>query len=400
MNLETVRQLARNPLVLSLYAPSLLASFCETMLIPVMPLFVASFEVNYGTIGLVLAMDSMGRILGDIPAGMLLRRYDRKYLMLVGMGLGTLSTALLFLAPTILTVAALRLITGMTMALFNVARHAYIIDAVSQSKRGRALALFGGLHRVAKVGSPVFAGLVAKVFGLRAPFVVYGILGIVVLILLGLYVPLLHKSRQENPAHVGHNHLLATIQKYHPVLLTAGSGQILVQMIRNGTAAIVPLFGAEVLALTVDQIGLILSVAGIVEMLMILPAGYIMDHLGRKYAIVPTFVMQAVGMALIALTAGFWGLLAAVSLIGFANGLSSGTMMTIGADLAPPEARGEFLGIWRLIGDAGFAGGPLVVGGIADLLALHTAALVLSGVGFAAAGIFIVFVPETLKKPA
>ena len=82
----------------------------------------------------------------------------------------------------------------------------------------------------------------------------------------------------------------------------------------------------------------------------------------------------------------------------FANGLSSGTMMTLGSDLAPHSARGEFLGMWRLVGDGGVMGGPAVVGGIADLLSLPAAALVLSGAGLAAAGIFTFFVPETLVK--
>jgi len=86
-------------------------------------------------------------------------------------------------------------------------------------------------------------------------------------------------------------------------------------------------------------------------------------------------------------------------LIGFANGFSSGSMMTLGADLAPKNARGEFLGVWRFIGDAGSSGAPLVVGGIADWLVLPTAAWVISLSGIAAAAIFGFLVPETLVKP-
>lgn len=60
-----------------------------------------------------------------------------------------------------------------------------------------------------------------------------------------------------------------------------------------------------------------------------------MDRLGRKAAIVPSFVVQAVGMALIPLSHSYGGLLAVASLIGLGNGLGSGSMMTLGADLAP-----------------------------------------------------------------
>ena len=56
--------------------------------------------------------------------------------------------------------------------------------------------------------------------------------------------------------------------------------------------------------------------------------------------------------------------------IGFANGMSSGTMMTIGADFAPPDMRSEFLSVWRLIGDLGFVGGSIVVGAVAQALVI------------------------------
>ena len=85
-------------------------------------------------------------------------------------------------------------------------------------------------------------------------------------------------------------------------------------------------------------------------------------------------------------------------MIGLGNGLGSGTMMTLGADLAPAEARGEFLGLWRFIGDIGNAGGPMVVGHIADLAGLATAPLIVAGIGLAGAGILGGLVPETLVR--
>ena len=72
---------------------------------------------------------------------------------------------------------------------------------------------------------------------------------------------------------------------------------------------------------------------------MFYPAGYVMDRFGRKFAYVPSFLLQALGMALIPLTGSFAALLAATSLIGFGNGLGSGTMLTLGADLARQRVR-------------------------------------------------------------
>ncbi|MGH2354418.1 MAG: MFS transporter, partial [Chloroflexota bacterium] len=136
-----------------------------------------------------------------------------------------------------------------------------------------------------------------------------------------------------------------------------------------------------------------------VDMSLFLPAGILMDKLGRKFASVPSFIVLAIGMALVPLSTNYLGLLVATCVMGFGNGIGSGTMMTLGADLAPRRATGEFLGVWRLIGDVGSTGGPLVVGGLADLIGLAFAAFSLSGVGILAATTLLLFVRETLSQP-
>jgi len=166
-------------------------------------------------------------------------------------------------------------------------------------------------------------------------------------------------------------------------------------MIRAGRQLIIPLYAASVLQLDVAAIGTIISAGAVIDMMLFVPAGFIMDRFGRKWAAVPSFTVMAIGMAMIPLAMDYWSMLAASVLIGFGNGLGSGTMMTLGADLAPPGATGEFLGLWRLIGDTGGAGGPLVVGALADLIGLSLTALALSGVGLASAAVLALLVRET-----
>ena len=72
--------------------------------------------------------------------------------------------------------------------------------------------------------------------------------------------------------------------------------------------------------------------------------------------------------------------------------------MTLGTDLAPKDAFGEFIGVWRFIGDVGASSGPLAVGAVAGILSLSASALVLAGIGIASATVFAFGVPETLKR--
>jgi MFS family permease len=209
-----------------------------------------------------------------------------------------------------------------------------------------------------------------------------------------------HAPRAAAKGLLGYGSRLSSVLKPRlQELASAGTGQLFAQMIRAGRTIVLPLYASDVLGLDIGAIGLILSLSSAVDMLLFYPAGLIMDRLGRKWAIVPSFLLQALGMGLVPLTSGFTGLVLASTLIGVGNGLGSGSMMTLGADLAPHEARGEFLGVWRLIGDVGHSGGPLLVGGIADWVALPTAALLMAGAGLLAAAVFALLVPETLRKP-
>jgi MFS family permease len=213
------------------------------------------------------------------------------------------------------------------------------------------------------------------------------------------FVQRTHSEITEKGSKGGHlGHFRATLKEHYRILTTAGIAQLFAQMIRTSRDVIIPLYAADILGLDVRAIGWVVSISSGIDMTLFLPAGYIMDRWGRKFAIVPCFLIQAIGMALIPLTGGFLSLTLVTALIGFGNGLGSGTMMTLGTDLAPPATRGEFLGIWRFVGDGGQTAAPLIVGSVADAVGLQLGALSMAGAGIVAVLIFAFLVPETLKK--
>ncbi|MBI3960027.1 MAG: MFS transporter [Chloroflexi bacterium] len=388
-------------LILAIYAPTLILAFCSGLLLPVLPIFVRDEFVNsYGIIGLVVAAGAIGMIIGDVPAGALVGRLGLKRSMLIGIAGMALGTLAFTWASSVYELILYAVSVGFASTLWNISRHAYLAEAAPSTQRGRAIAIFGGINRLGSFVGPVVGGALGGTFGLRAPFFLYALLALLALIFPAWF---LMESSQRAPkrggvrGHTGH--LWQVLRENYRVLLTAGSGQLFAQMIRSGRGIVVPLFAADVLGLDVTQIGLIVGLSSAVDMVMFYPAGYVMDRFGRKFAYVPSFAIQALGMALIPFTGSFLTLLLATSLIGFGNGLGSGTMMTLGADLAPDDARSEFLGLWRLIGDGGASGGPIVVGWVAGLLGLSLATFVIAGIGLTAALALGTLVPETLRRP-
>ena len=388
-----------NKLVLSLYIPTFFLSFCSGLLLPILPIFVRSFGVPYSVVGIVLAGEAIGTLIADIPAGSLLRRFDRKWIMIGGVLIAGLAVLGLAAARIVWLVLLLRIIAGTGIALWNVSRHAYLVEVTSKQERGRAIALFGGTNRLGVFAGPASAGLIATLWSLELVFVVFMVLSVVTAVLVLVFVKPAEVERVVMKGHaVASHHVLGILRSHYRVLLSAGIGQVFAQMLRASRQVIIPLYGSSV-GLDVQAVGTIMSASSFIDMSLFYPAGVLMDRLGRKYAIVPCFLIQAIGMACVPLAGGFVSLLACAAIIGFGNGLGSGTMMTLGADLAPEASLGEFLGVWRLIGDTGATGGPVVVGAVADVLSLSMSALVMSGVGFIAVAVFAFMVPETLQKP-
>src|SRR5581483_3852254 len=99
-------------------------------------------------------------------------------------------------------------------------------------------------------------------------------------------------------------------------------------------------------------------------------SGWMMDRFGRKVTMVPGFVGVTVTMIAVALTA-FWQLplgwyVAAFLCSGAAQSLTSGSVQTIGTDVAPDGARGMFLGLWRFTAQVGTAMSPSIFAFLAD----------------------------------
>lgn len=388
----------RNTLVLPVYVPSLLLMFGNGMLIPILPLYAKTFGASYGLIGGVLAAEGVGRLVAALPAGFLLGNFGRKPVMVLGVSCVAVSTLALFWAQDINEVVCYRLAAGVGGSLWHISCHAYLADAVPVFHRGRALSIFGGIQRIGTFAGTLPGGALALSYGLEAPFLVFGVLAALVVIIAAWWfetesTPAARQARGGRLKPV-----LAIFKTHFRELAIAGSGQLFAQTIRAGRHVVVPLYAADVIGLDVQAIGLIITVSALADMSLFYPAGLVMDRFGRKFAMVPCFLIQAVAMAAIPLTQNFTGLLLATTLLGLGNGIGSGSMMTLGADLAPRESFGEFLGAWRLVGDTGHMGAPLVVGGIADLLGLSPATFAIAGFGLLAAGTFAFLVPETLAE--
>ncbi len=337
-------------------------------------------------------------VVGNIPAGILVERIGRKSAMLLGLFLIAVSTLGMGIAQQLIHLVVAQLIGGVGNALWMLSRHAYMTDVIPLVKRGRSIALFGGVNRMG-----TFAGKFGAIFlgaNLRLPFFVYAVIAVLTFIICILSISETKREPMDNKQNTQPylKQLIHISKQHYKLLATAGVGQICVQTLRRGCHIIIPLYAKDVVELNTQSIRLVEMISSAVDMSMFPVAGAMMDRFGRRYATVPGISLFATGMLLMPFTGSFTWLLLAAVLMRFGNGIASGTMMTLGADLAPTDGTGEFLGLWRLTGDFGGSAGPVVVGNIADLFGLGYSGFALGGIGYLAVGIFLWLVPETLQK--
>jgi len=167
-------------------------------------------------------------------------------------------------------------------------------------------------------------------------------------------------------------------------------------------ADLLHLYAAFAYNLGPAQIGYLATAASCLSLPIGFTGGWIMDRFGRKRTMVPGFTGVTIAMALLAVSAYAHLSLAwyvGLFLLGVATqALTGGSVQTVGADVAPAEARGTFLGIWRFTGQGGVALGPIIFALVADTVDYGTAFIFTSSCAAVVAFLLIRYVPETGKQ--
>lgn len=392
----------RSELILAVYLPTALLAVGQGVLLTTIPFLGTSMGLSNLAISLIASAASLGTLLMDVPAGALLHRVGLRRSMIVGSALVVVGTFTLALPLSVGMLTAMRVLAGVGTAMWGLSRHSFIALAVPPSERGRAISTFGGINRIGTFGGPALGGLIASTMGIQASFVASGILALLALVSAAIFIgavsPMASKATL-SPAQRWQS-VRSTLRANAGDMTAAGVAQLFAQMIRTGRQILIPLYAAVVLELSVGQVGAVMTIAALVDMSMFVPAGYVMDRFGRKFTSVPSFAVMAIGMGMLPFASSFWGLAAVAAVIGLGNGMGSGAMMTLGADLAPPDATGEFLGIWRVIGDFGGVVGPLLVGVVGDAMGLRGSSIFLMLSGLCSSAILLMLVKETRQSDA
>lgn len=385
-------------IALPAYGPPLLFGIGTGAVAPAVALSARGLGASLGTAGLVVAVLGVGQIAGDVPAGALAARIGERRAMLVAVAVGCLALAGCLLAPGVVVLAASVFVLGLANSVFGLARQTYLSEVVPLHLRARALSTLGGMLRVGMFVGPFVAAPFVRLGGTDAAYALHLVVALAAAVLLVVVPDVAQRPGSRRQPSAAPARITDVVRRHRATLLSLGAAVVLVGAVRASRQAVIPLW-ADHLGLDAATTSVVYGVSGLLDTLLFYPAGKVMDVRGRAWVAVPSMAVLGLAHLLLPLTGGLASLVAVAVLMGAGNGMGAGVVMVLGADVAPPESRAEFLGVWRLFHDAGNAAGPLTVSAVTALAALGPAVAVMGVVGLGAAALLARRLPR-MSTPA
>lgn len=409
-------------LSLSMLLSSLGTSIANVGLPTLATVFDASFQqVQWIVLAYLLAITtlivSVGR-LGDL--------IGRRRLLLSGIGLFTLASALCGLAPTLEMLIGARALQGLGAAIMMALTLAFVGETVSKEKTGSAMGLLGTLSAIGTAMGPSLGGVLIAAFGWQAIFLITVPLGLLTLLLAHRYLPVDRQTAKRAVFDPLGTLVLALTLGAYALAMTLGRGHfgslnialllaacvgvgvfvwveervaaplirlamfrdpqlsgslvmsLLVTTVLMTTLVIGPFYLSQALGLNAIGVGLVMSVGPLVAALTSVPAGRLADRFGARRMTFAGLIAIALGCFLLSVlpsSYGIGGYIAPMVVITLGYAVFQTANNTAVMANVQAEQRGVVSGLLNLSRNLGLITGASVLGAV---FAMATATVDLS----------------------
>ncbi len=378
------------------YAPATLFGLAEGSMLPVITLSAIDRGASTSIAALIGALLGIGSIVTNIPSGILATRIGERKAMLVAAIATAAGLALCLVnlgdnAGSLLVFGSGILLIGAAGSVYSLARQSYLTEVVPAHMRARALSTLGGTLRIGVFLGPFLGAGAVELWGLPGAYCV-SLVAMAAAAVIVYRVPDLELS-DEHKAAAAQVTSWSILKRYWRTFVTLGSGVLLLSAIRQTRQVVIPLWATHI-GLSPTANSIIYGVAGAIDALTFYPAGKVMDVYGRRWVAVPCVLIMGISFVLMPLTHGAITLACTAMIMGFGNGIGSGIVNTLAADISPAVGRPTFLGIWRELADAGSGVGPVILSAVTAAAGLGAGIVVSGFVGFAAAAALWAWIPK------
>lgn len=400
MATDELRPLLRR-LALPVYLPTVLYSGGAAAIVPVVPLVGLRLGMTVPQVALLGTLAGVLAVVGPLPTGRVVQALGERAALIVGALVSIVSIIACLVAATapggvwrLWLFAAAILVMSLGDLTWDLGRQTYLAEEIPAHLRARAMTLFGGMMRVGRIVGPLLGAGAIAAFGAPAAFVVHLVAAVTALVLVTLFVTP-HAAFAPDGGHVSD-----APQRRRDVLrpiLLVGTSVLILAAARTNRDLLLPLLG-HWYGYSDSLVSVVFAVSSGVELVLVLPAGSLMDRYGRAAVLVPCLAMMGVAFLATPLAASAPGFFAVASLLALGNGLGAGINKTLSADVTPSRGRATWMGVWKsFVGAGGFAGPAIIAAAtsVASVVAAGVATGALALVGAAWAAVWLPrFVPR------
>lgn len=303
------------------------------MIIPELPEYLTNLGgAEYK--GLIISLFAITAMISRPFSGKLSDTIGRKPVMMCG---SIVCLVCSFIYPILTSVAGffiLRFIHGFSTGFTPTGQTAYISDIIPAERRGEAMGLLGTAGAVGMASGPAIGGMLANRAGLDVMFYCSSAFALIsVLIITGMRETLQTKQ-SFRLSHLS----VRSKDIFEPSVWVPCCIMTLCAYSYGALFTVIPDFGEHV---GIRNKGLLFSCLTVASLLVRLVGGKASDIYGRKAVLRISTVVMVVAMLIIATSVTSSQLIIGVSLYGFAQGVTSPTLLAWATDLSPENRKGR-----------------------------------------------------------
>jgi MFS family permease len=354
---------------------------------PLLPLFARDLGAGPALVGLVMAASTLTGVVLKLPAGALSDIVGRRRLLIAGAIVFASLPFTYVLVSTLALLVLLRAVHGSATAIFGPVAAASLADVAPPERRGAWLSIYSTAQGAGQALGPVLAGSLIAAGSYHRAFAVSGAIGLAVPLIVAGFRPgsagALRRPRWNEFAR-GVKEVCANR------LVLATSAAQAAQFVLNGTlAAFLPLYGRDVLGLSVAQLGWLFGMQTLTTLTIRPAIGTLSDRIGRRWVIATGLTIGGASVFALSRAATAPAAAAAVAVYAAGTAATTGAASAFITDVTPRARYGAAHGVFGTIYDVGDALGPIVAGmlvvtlGYAPMFQVMAAIALMSAITFA-----------------
>jgi MFS family permease len=347
------------------------------VVVPLLPLYVSAFGLGVSALGPVLAAFAVGRIVANVPSGLLLRRMSPRPVLWACAGLLCAVTAVTGLAPDAAWLTVARLVAGVLGGAVVTVGFAVLVAGAPAGARGSVMATATVVQMTAAAAGAVLGGVVVELAGIPVTFLVAAL---PLALCLGW-----EATRPARAYWVGFARSRAPVAEAArtrgpiPVLIVLCAVSFATFFARfAGEQGLVPVLAYDVGGLTPTGLGVAMAVGTAASLAALPVVGRAVDAGARTGLLLPAAVLGAVALAALPLLAGPLPFAAAIVVYAVSTSVVAVIPGVVMGERFASRDAGAVVGLTRTAGDVGAATGPLVVFPMAAIVGAWAAAGVLA----------------------